>query len=124
MSGDISGCHTGAEKPLVLVSSGGVGQGHCQTAYNAGRARALSHFSPVRLCATLCTVACQASLSMGILQARYWNALPCPPPGDLPNPGTDPTSLTSPALTGRFFTTRATWEAQCIGQSSTYAHNY
>ena len=35
----------------------------------------------------------------------------CPPPGDLPNPGIEPTSLRSSALAGRFFTTSATWEA-------------
>ena len=35
----------------------------------------------------------------------------CPPPGDLPNPGIKPTSLTSPALAGGFFTTSTTWEA-------------
>ena len=35
--------------------------------------------------------------------------LPCPPPGGHPNSGTEPLSLTSPAL--RFFTTSATWEA-------------
>ena len=61
-------------------------------------------------CLTLCnpwTVACQAFLYIGILQ----NGLPCPPPEALPNPGTEPTSLTSPALAGGSFTTRATWEA-------------
>ena len=48
----------------------------------------------------------------GILQARiYWSDLPYPPPGDLPDLGIEPTSLRSPALTGRFFTTSATWEA-------------
>ena len=31
--------------------------------------------------------------------------------GNLSNPGTEPTSLVSPALAGRFFTTWATWEA-------------
>ena len=35
----------------------------------------------------------------------------CPPPGDLPEPGIEPASLTSPTLAGRFFTTSATWEA-------------
>ena len=34
-----------------------------------------------------------------------------PTPGDLPGPRTEPTSLLSPALAGRFFTTIATWEA-------------
>ena len=31
--------------------------------------------------------------------------MPCPPPGDLPNPGIEPASLMSPALTGRFLNT-------------------
>ena len=31
----------------------------------------------------------------GVLQARYWSRVPCPPPRDLPNPGTEPRS---PAL--------------------------
>ena len=35
-----------------------------------------------------------------------------PSPGDLPDPGTEPWSLTSPAPAGRFFTTGATREAQ------------
>ena len=47
----------------------------------------------------------------GILQARYWSGLPFPPPGDFPDPGIEPTSLTSLALAGGFFTTSATREA-------------
>ena len=50
--------------------------------------------SYVQLFVTPCTVACQASLSMGILQARILEGLPCPPPGDLPNPGIEPRSPT------------------------------
>ena len=38
----------------------------------------------------------------------------CPHSGDLPNQGIEPTSPGSPALTGRFFTTSATWEAQTV----------
>ena len=57
------------------------------------------------------TVALQASVSMGLSRQEYWSGLPCPPPGDLPDPGIKPTSLMSPALAGRFFTTSATWEA-------------
>ena len=34
-----------------------------------------------------------------------------PSSGDLPDPGIEPTSLTSPALAGRLFTTGATWDA-------------
>ena len=41
----------------------------------------------------------------GILQARVLEGLPCLPPEDLPNPGIEPVSLTSPALAGGFFTT-------------------
>ena len=70
----------------------------------------LSRFSRVRLCATLCTVACQASLSMVFSRPEYWSELPFPTPGDLPDPGIEPASL-SPALEGGIFTTSATWEA-------------
>ena len=45
-----------------------------------------------------------------ILQEEYWSGLPCPFPGDLPEPGIEPMYLTSPALAGGFFTTSATWE--------------
>ena len=46
----------------------------------------------------------------GILQARKLSGLPCPPPGDLPDPGIEFESLVSPALAGGLFTTSATWE--------------
>ena len=39
----------------------------------------LSHFSGVQLCATLCTVACQAPLSKEFSRQDYWSGLPCPP---------------------------------------------
>ena len=42
---------------------------------------------------------------------EYWSWLPCPPPGNLPHPGTERASLTPPASAGRFFTTRAILEA-------------
>ena len=71
----------------------------------------LSHFSRVWLFETLWTIACQAPLYMGILQAEYWSGLPCPPPGDLPNLEMEPTSLMSPELAGVYFTASATWEA-------------
>ena len=71
----------------------------------------LSHFSCVRFFATPWTVARQAPLSLGFLRQEYWSGLPCPPPGDLPKPGTEPASLMSPALAGGFFTTSAPQEA-------------
>ena len=48
---------------------------------------------------------------MGFSRQEYWSGLPCPPPWDLPNPGMERVSLTSPALAGGFFTTSTTWEA-------------
>ena len=64
----------------------------------------LEHF-----CAVLCrsvtsdslrhhgTVAHQAFLPIGIFQARIWSWLPCPSPGDVPNPGIEPRSPSSQA---------------------------
>ena len=54
-----------------------------------------SCFSHVQLFATLWTAAHQAPLSMGFSRQECWTGLPCPPPGDLPNPGIEPMS---PAL--------------------------
>ena len=71
----------------------------------------LSRFSSVWLCAILWTVAHQTPLSVGFSRQKYWSELPFPPPQDLPNTTTAPMSLTSPALTGVFFTTSAPWEA-------------
>ena len=48
------------------------------------------------------TVARQTPLSMEFSRQEYWSGLPFPSPGDLPDPGIEPTS---PALAGRFFTT-------------------
>ena len=56
--------------------------------------------SRVRLFATPWTVTCQAPLSMDFSRQKYWNGLPCPPPGNLSDPGIKPASLTSPALAG------------------------
>ena len=61
-------------------------------------------FSHVWLSETLWTVSRQASLSMGFSRQEYWGGLPCLPPGDLPDPRTEPTYLISPALAGGFFT--------------------
>ena len=70
-------------------------------------------FSRVWLFATLWTEVCQAPLSTWFSGQEYWSGLPCLSPKDLPKPGIKPTSLMSPALTGKFFTTSTTWEAQC-----------
>ena len=71
----------------------------------------LSCFTRVQLFVTLWTVACQAPLSVGFSRQEYWSGSSFPSPGDLPNPGTEPMSLMSPALAGGFYTTSTTWEA-------------
>ena len=70
----------------------------------------LSCFSCGQLFAIPWTIARQAPLLMGFSREEYWSELPCPPPGDFPDPGTKPTSLKPPALAGGFFITSATWE--------------
>ena len=66
----------------------------------------------------------QAPLSMRFPWQEYWSGLPCPPPRDLPDPGTEPTSLISSELAGGFFTTIVTsWlrglpESECLSSPS------
>ena len=55
--------------------------------------------------ATPLTIALQGPLSSRFSRQEYWSGLPFPPSG------IKLTSLMSPALAGRFFTTSATWEA-------------
>ena len=55
-------------------------------------------FSRVWLFVTSWTIAHQAPLSMGFSKQEYWSELPCPTPGDLPDPRIKLTSPTSPAL--------------------------
>ena len=57
------------------------------------------------------TVVFQAPLSMGFSREEHWRGLPCPLPGELPDPGMEPASLISPALAGGFFNHHATREA-------------
>ena len=54
--------------------------------------------SCVQLFVTPWTVAHVAPLSVGFPRQEHWSGLPCPPPGDLPDPETEPTSPVSPAL--------------------------
>ena len=81
-----------------------------------------AHFSAylctLQLCPNLCNpMDCRlpgSSVHGDSPGKNNWSGLPCPPPGDLSDPGIELASLTSPALAGRFFTTNATWEAQNI----------
>ena len=52
---------------------------------------------------------------MGFSRQEYWRGLPCPSPGDLPDPWVEPLTLMSLELAGGFFTTSATWEAWRTG---------
>ena len=61
-------------------------------------------------------VAHQAPLSTGFLRQENWSGLPFPSPGDLPDPGIEPTS---PALAGRFFTTE---QPGIVDSKSKYVH--
>jgi len=47
---------------------------------------------------TLWTIAQQASLTIEFSRQEYWSGLPCPPPGDIPNPGIKPVYPATPAL--------------------------
>ena len=44
---------------------------------------------------------------MEFSRQEYWSGLLFPSPGDLPDPGVEPTPPTSPALAGEFFTTES-----------------
>ena len=58
----------------------------------------LSHFSHIQLFVTLWIVARRVPLSMGFSRQEYWSGLPCPPPGELPDPRIKPVSPVAPAL--------------------------
>ena len=73
----------------------------------------LSCFTHVQLCDAMAYSLLGSSVH-AILQVRIreWAAIPSP--GDLPDPGIKPASLMLPAVSGRFFTTRATWESMIL----------
>ena len=58
------------------------------------KVKKVKSLSRVQLFATLWAVAYQPSLSMGFFRQEYWNGLPFLSPGDLPDPGIEPRSLT------------------------------
>ena len=82
--------------------------------------------------ATPWTVACQTLLSMGFPRQAYWSGLPFPSPGDLPDPGIEPTFPMSSALQvdslslshwGRFYTHTHTHTHTYI-DTHTYIYRY
>ena len=84
----------------------------------------LSSFSLVQLFATPWTAAHQAPLSLGLFWQEYGHGLSFPSSGDLPDWGIELASLTSPALTGRFFTTSTIREGLVSSESGLVGTNH
>ena len=57
----------------------------------------------------------------GFSGQEHWSGLPCPPPGDLPDPGIEPTSPISPAWAGGFFTTSTASINACSDKSEVHS---
>ena len=76
----------------------------------------------VQLFATLWTVSHQAPLCMKFSMQEYWSGLSFPTPENLPDAGTEPTSLVSPAWAGRFFTTAPTVLKTSASDRQTYIY--
>ena len=76
------------------------------------------HAKPLQSCLTLCDPMdyMQPGSSVhGDSPDKKEEGLPCPPPGDLPDPGIESVSPLSSTLVGGSFTTRPTWEALDMG---------
>ena len=84
----------------------------------------LSHFSRVQLFAILWTIAHQAPLSTEFSRQEHWSGLPCPPAGNLSDPGIELGSLMSPALAGKFFTTSINQEAPKYMRADSKPHGF
>ena len=89
----------------------------------------LSCLSHVQLFAILWTVACWGPQFMGFARQENWSGLPCPPPGDLSDPGIKLVSPTSPALQadfwplshrGRLFIAEVKWKSLVVSDSATH----
>ena len=75
------------------------------------------HAASLQLRLTLCNPVDSCLLGSSVhefFRQEYWSGSPFPPPGYLPNPGSEAASLMSLALTGGFFTTSTTWVVSCI----------
>ena len=66
------------------------------------------HAKLILLRLTFCNPVDCSPLSVGFSRQEYWSGLPCPPPGDLPDPGIEPGSFMFPTLADGFFTASAT----------------
>ena len=100
--------HHSSKASILLRSAINVYQGRNGNGYMFQYLHAawmIISFSRDWLFVTLGTVAQWAHVSLGFSRKEDWSGLPCPLPGDLPDPGVELTSLTSPALAGGFLTT-------------------
>ena len=73
------------------------------------------------------TVACQAPQSIEFSRQEYLSGLPFPFPGDLPDSGTEPRSLTLQAVSctvGGFFIDWVTSTAKWFSYTCTYIHSF
>ena len=120
--GDCLKTEVGPSGPrLPLTNHTKWGGGGClpkQESPFGGHVRMLSYFTQVWLFATPWTVAHQAPLSMGFSRQEYWSGLPCPPPGDLYNPGIKSMSLAFHAMTRWVLHHWATWGVPFINNSA------
>ena len=92
----------------------------------------LGCFSRVRLFVTPWTVAYQAPLFMGFSRQEHWSGLPCPPAGDLPDPGIKAAYPAAPAsqvdsllLSHQGSPRRTTYTRNCMSKNfptGTFAH--
>ena len=80
-----------------------------------------SSLSCVQLFSASWTVACQAPLSMEFSRQEYWSGLPCPTPGNLPDPGIEPRFLISSVLAGGLFTTEPPGKSLVIFTPAQYS---
>ena len=104
----VSSSQSWQEKSFLGCKAGGGDGQSLEYILKSKQYYVLSHFSRIQLFVTLWTVASQSPLSMGFSGQEYWRGFPCPPPGDLPDPGIEPASLMSPALAGKLFTASTT----------------
>ena len=70
----------------------------------------------------LWTIDNQPPRSIGLSRQEFWSGLPCPPPGNLHDPGIKPMSPMSPTLAGGFFITSATWEDPVVPMHHVQSH--
>ena len=110
-------CYSCLENPMARgawrVHGFAKSQTRLSTVHTQGDRKPSPAWSPdwcsvAKQCLTLLRPHGQAPLSMGFPRQEYWSGLPCPPPGDLPDPGIEPTFLTTPSLADRLFASSTT----------------